>query len=733
MAREEARFMGTRTAVRLAWALSGLSVTLAALQLLVMSASGLPQESERLGSVGGVFMRLLYVLTVVLLATIGALIASRHRCNAIGWLCCAWALLFAAEMFASEYATSTLLASPGALAPGATWFAWLAEMLNIHIVLIVPVLLLFPDGRLPGRRWGLVLWLVGASAVVSEAFLALKPGPLGSAPAIANPLGIAGLDAAFGVPYRLSIVGVVAAALLAAVALALRLPRAAGDERQQLKWITYAGALLALAFLAGFSSPRELQPIVQLLYFVVLDGFLLTLGLAILKYRLYAIDLVINRTLVYGALAVLIASAYIAFVVGLGALIGARGEPNLILALVATAVVAVAFEPLRQRVQRVANRLVYGHRASPYEVVSAFSRRMAEALSIEDVLPRMAEAAARGVDGSSARVRVFVAGGADRVVAWPVDSHASAFDRTELVLHQGQPVGEIAVARVGGGSLPPAEAALLRDLAAQAGPALSNVRLTLELQARLRELAAQAEELRASRERIVAAQDAERRRLERDIHDGAQQHLVAIAVNARLARQVLAASPVRTGTLLDEISAQVDDALETLRTLARGIFPPVLADRGLVPALRAHLIRSASLAQLDADASVARARFDRRIESAMYFCCLEALQNAAKHAVGAPVSVHLSADQACLTFVVFDEGPGFNADEVTHNGIGLQGMLDRMAAVGGTLEVVSASGQGTTIRGRAPLEAARMHPQVETIAAAQAADSDSEPNAAFAR
>src|SRR5205814_1058984 len=199
--------------------------------------------------------------------------------------------------------------------------------------------------------------------------------------------------------------------------------------------------------------------------------------------------------------------------------------------------------------------------------------------------------------------------------------------------------------------LPPAEAALLSDLAAQAGPALSNVRLTLELEERLRELASHAEQLRASRERIVTAQDAERRRLERDIHDGAQQHLVAIAVNARLAHQVLDSAPVRAGALLDEISSQVDDALETLRTLARGIFPPVLADRGLVPALRAHLARSASPAELGADAAVARARFDRRIESAMYFCCLEALQNAAKHAAGAPVSVHLGAQPSSLTLV----------------------------------------------------------------------------------
>jgi hypothetical protein len=264
--------MGTRATTRLAWSLWALAVTLAALHLVVMGLGGLPQESESLGSAGGIVLRVLYVLTVALLATMGALIVSRHAGNVIGWLCSVWGLLFALEMFASEYASSTALAPPGSVVPGAVWMAWLAQMLNIHIVLIVPVLLLFPDGHLPARRWGFVLWLVAACAALSEAFLAIRPGGLGSAPEIANPLGIAALVTAFLPLYTLSIVGIVVAAFLAATALALRFRHARGDERQQLKWIAYAGVLLALAFLAGFSAPREFSLAVQLLYFVVLDA-----------------------------------------------------------------------------------------------------------------------------------------------------------------------------------------------------------------------------------------------------------------------------------------------------------------------------------------------------------------------------------------------------------------------------------------------------------------------------
>ena len=351
---------------------------------------------------------------------------------------------------------------------------------------------------------------------------------------------------------------------------------------------------------------------------------------------------------------------------------------------------------------------------------------------MDEVLPRMAEAAARGVGGLRGRVRVYVPGGRDQVVAWPAESLVSSFDESLLVLHQGTPVGEISVSKLPGESLTAVEAALLADLAAQAGPALSNVRLTVELHGRLTQLATQAEELRASRQRIVAAQDAERRRLERDIHDGAQQHLVAIAVNARLARQILETAPLRTGTLLDEISAQTDDALETLRDLARGIFPAVLADRGLLPALRAHAAKSVSLVQLIADASVTRARFDPRVETAVYFCCLEALQNAAKHAADAPVRVCLAAQDGSLTLQVSDQGPGFDAS-IAHAGTGLQGMVDRLAAIGGTLEVVSAVGQGTTVYGRVPLDLVGVESGPNAFAAAQAAASRSDPNSALVR
>jgi signal transduction histidine kinase len=209
------------------------------------------------------------------------------------------------------------------------------------------------------------------------------------------------------------------------------------------------------------------------------------------------------------------------------------------------------------------------------------------------------------------------------------------------------------------------------------------------------------EDLRASRTRIVAAQDAERRRIERNLHDGAQQHLVALAVNARLARELVRSEPAEAEGLLDDVRAQADRALATLRDLARGIYPPALTDHGLIAALEAHVSVTGSNVRLEADARTCRMRFSTQVETAVYFCCLEALQNAAKYAPTAAVRVGISAADQWLQFSVVDDGPGFDSARV-RGGTGLQGMADRMAALGGTLDVSACEGVGTRVVGRVP-------------------------------
>ncbi|MGZ4137295.1 MAG: sensor histidine kinase [Actinomycetota bacterium] len=253
-------------------------------------------------------------------------------------------------------------------------------------------------------------------------------------------------------------------------------------------------------------------------------------------------------------------------------------------------------------------------------------------------------------------------------------------------------LGALAVAMPANDPIDPVREKLIDDLAAQAGLALRNVRLTAELQTRL-------DELCAAQKRIVAAQDQERRRLERNIHDGAQQQLVALAVKARLARSLVGRNDDKASELLEQIGAETQEALEDLRDLARGIYPPLLADKGLVAALEAQARKSPIPAEVSPDGI---GRYDQALEAAVYFSILEALQNAAKYSDAARVSVALAQANGDVTFEVRDDGVGFEPSQ-TGYGTGLQGIADRLRALDGTLEVRSAPGSGTTIAGSVPV------------------------------
>jgi signal transduction histidine kinase len=231
----------------------------------------------------------------------------------------------------------------------------------------------------------------------------------------------------------------------------------------------------------------------------------------------------------------------------------------------------------------------------------------------------------------------------------------------------------------------PSKERLIRDLAAQAGLVLRNVRLI--------------QDLRSSRQRLVAAQDEERRKLERNLHDGAQQQLVALAVQLKLARTMLERDPATVGGMLETLQTSAADALSDLRDLARGIYPQLLADRGLAAAIEAQATKSAVPTSVRNDGVE---RYPREVEAAVYFTCLEALNNVAKYSAATAATVSLAQANGTLTFTVADDGVGFTV-ESTANGTGLQGMADRLDAIGGALEIRSAPGEGTTILGRVPV------------------------------
>jgi signal transduction histidine kinase len=272
--------------------------------------------------------------------------------------------------------------------------------------------------------------------------------------------------------------------------------------------------------------------------------------------------------------------------------------------------------------------------------------------------------------------------------------------RVAPITHSGELLGLIVVERAADrDAFSEEEDRVLTELARQAGLALHNVQLDSALQATLDEVRRQAEELRASRSRIVATADAERRKIERNLHDGAQQHLVALAVNLRLAKDMLADDPESAREMLDALAADVKSTIQELRDLAHGIYPPLLLDSGLAEALRAAAGRSPLDVAVMADDI---GRYPAEVEAAVYFCCLEALQNAAKHAEGATVAVHLREEAGGLLFDVADSGPGFDV-ATAMQGHGFLNMSDRVGAIGGTVRWESAPGAGATIAGSIPL------------------------------
>jgi signal transduction histidine kinase len=404
-------------------------------------------------------------------------------------------------------------------------------------------------------------------------------------------------------------------------------------------------------------------------------------------------------------LACYIALVYLAGVVATGTLLGV-GTHNAWLTLASTAVVAVTFERATDRARRAVNRLLYGERATPLDVLSHISQT--ETTSDNAMLQRMARLVADGTGAARAEVWIAFDGAFDLASSHP-EAAGSVGRRASLpegdlvvpVRHRGEVLGALVVVKDRGEHVTPAEERLLHDVASQAGLALRNVRLRSELARRIDEIAARAEELRASRRRVVATQDSERRRLERDIHDGAQQHLVALAVKLRLTRTLVVKNPAQAAGLFAELKDVTSEAIANLRDLTRGIYPPVLAEDGIGAALGARAERSPIPVAVDATGV---RRYPLAVEAAVYFACLEALQNALKHSRATRIDVRLRETPFGIAFRVADDGAGFDAAAIK-SGSGFVNLTDRIAAIGGTIDVESEPGRGTIVSGEVPAAA----------------------------
>jgi signal transduction histidine kinase len=684
--------MRERTAARLAWTIWGLS---AALALAALTLSAIDRTAARAVENGG------FVGIFMAMGAVGALVVSRHRRNAVGWILLAMSLLAALAFGSGEYANHGTFIDPGSL-PGVAWAWWLADSVWVGILALPTtfLLLLFPDGRPPSPRWRPFLWFV--TAFLATAFLTFAFGPQTYPGRLySNPIAVDAIAPLARVLEGPGYSGLGVLAVISGWSLVQRFRRADRHEQQQIKWFGYAVFLLVLYFLTdGVVTALGVRRSIWLdtVGPVVAFGSLpVGLGIAILRHRLYDIDLVINRTVLFGLLAAFITAIYVGIVIGIGSLIGGRG--NLFLSIVATAVVAVAFQPIRARAGHFANRLVYGKRATPYEVLSTFSDQLGEGYSTEDILPRIARIIGEATGAERTAVWVHIGDQFRPSATWPEADAARSPIRSDAggipefphderafpVRHQGELLGALSVTTSRREPLNETQERLLENLAGQAGLVLRNVRLI--------------EELRASRQRLVAAQDQERRRLERNIHDGAQQQLVALAVKIRLARTMTGRDVEKAQSLLDELQGETQEALENLRDLARGIYPPLLADKGLAAALEAQARKVPFPVQVEPNGV---GRYPAEAEATAYFCVLEALQNAAKYAEASSATVRLGHENGHLVFTVTDDGRGFDP-ETTPRGSGLQNMADRLEAVGGAVDVASSPGRGTTITGRIPV------------------------------
>jgi signal transduction histidine kinase len=674
------------------WIAFGIFLAIAIVALVLVSANG-----ESLAE------QWPYVIAFTMFGAVGALIVSRDRHNTIGRMLLAGSVLVVIGFGAGEFTTwavdrgrGGVLTQIGSILNASTWLLGL-----VPIIFLLPLFL--PDGRLPSRRWRPFLWFVLATIGVLVILVLLGdrtmtgssdrvrvPNPL-YVPAIGR---IPPIDPVFGFLFPV-IFG------LSSLSLFLRFRRSRGAERQQIKWVVFG---VGVAFVGIVVSGSFQDPVVNAI--VNAGGFLafpVSIGIAVLRFHLYDLDVVVRKTVVYAAFAVFATLVYLAIVVGLGATLG-RG--NSFLTMMAAVVVAVSFQPVRGWLTRFANRLVYGKRATPYEVLSEFSERVGDAYADEDVLPRMARILGEGVAAERADVWLAVDRELRDVASWPAAGERldaiplrngtvpaiEGAERVYPVEQAGELLGALAVRKPASDPVSPSDEKLIADLAAQAGLVLRNVRLTEELKARL-------DDLKAAQKRLVSAQDEERRKLERNIHDGAQQQLVALAVKARLARSLADRDPAKTIELLEGLEAETQDALENLRDLARGIYPPLLADKGLVSAVEAQGRKASMPVELRAEGV---GRLPRDVEAAAYFSILEALNNVAKYAGASRAIVRISAVDGSLAFEVEDDGRGFAPGSGTL-GTGLQGIADRLTALDGTVEVRSSPGSGTTVAGRVPL------------------------------
>lgn len=554
---------------------------------------------------------------------------------------------------------------------------WLWVPAAVLAIVVLP--LVFPDGMPPGRRWRAVPAAVAAGAALLVVAFGIDGWPSADWTPERTPAAVGRLIAAGGLL-------VLGAAVAALAALVLRWRRADAVRRRQFRVVGIAFGVFAAVGVLSYPWQRVWVPAV----FVAINLLIVAYALAVARYRLHEVEPVLGRTAVAAALSVLVGVVYLIVVVGAGSALGG-GTGASLPALVAVAAVALLVEPVRRRTRRLVDRVLYGRNADRTEVLSRLAARASSSVTADDVLGEVSELLVRST--GAARAEVWLDDGPAPAAAAGRSDEPAPILRA-AVRHQDERFGDLRLYARAAADLVPDAPHLLDDVAHALGVVLRNDRLAGELRARL-------DELQISRQRLVEAHEQARRGLERDIHDSAQARLIAVRLRlgALRARAGAAADRALAGEL-DVLAGEVDAAVRALRDVARGLYPPVLEQSGLPDALRSGTRRLPVPVRVTGQGV---GRYPRAVESAAYYCCLEAVQNAVRHGGATEIAVDLAGDGTGVRFCVRDDGTGFDPQR-TPAGAGLANIGDRVAALGGRAEIDSAPGAGTRISGHIPAE-----------------------------
>jgi two-component system, NarL family, sensor kinase len=618
---------------------------------------------------------------------VGAVIARHHPANRLAWVFTAAGFGASITLFSYAYARYALEVAPGA-APGGVASAWVSSWVWTTGVMPLATfgVLLFPDGRPTSPRWRVVGWVAAAGIVLLGMAQALAPGPLVDHPVAPNPLGVPGAGPA------LALLGGVGFALFciafagSVASIGMRWRRADPMQQRQLRWLLYAVSVLAAALVLDTLATSVMTSVLTAAALGLLP---VAVGIAIVREHLYDVDVLISRSLVYGALTAGVALTYVAVVSFVGGLIGMRS--GLAAPLVATGIVAVAFQPARERLQRIVARWVYGAQADPYDALARLGRRLEATIEPDAVLPAVVESVA-----TTMRLPFVAVELADEDGLRLVASHGTpTADTTSLLLtHQGQTIGQMLLGRrPSGATLTGTERRLLEDLVRQAGIAVHGVRLTMALQ--------------RSRERIVVAREEERRRLRRDLHDGLGPTLAALALQLGVLRRLISADPQSACELADKVKADAQAAIPALRRVVHELRPPALDELGLASALRQQALAlstpgpSGQSVTVSVEAPNDLPKVSAATEVAAYRIVTEAIANVVRHAAARTCHVRISSDRA-LRIEVEDDGRGI--PDHPDVGVGLRSMRERAAELGGQCSIERSPDGGTIVRAALPLE-----------------------------